>query len=128
MQQSSLILNFYSSDWHKWSASSRASKCLQLAAARGPLPSLYDCIQLQLFGLRKTNLKLSIYPSEIHLILLDSLISNATSNMVQRHFTAVKHKSYFIILSNNYIVCLPVRFHEHIILKNFAVRGSSYRY
>lgn len=78
--------------------------------------------------LRKTNLKLSIYPSEIHFILLDSLISNATSNMVQRHFTAVKHKSYFIMLSNNYIVCLPVHSHEHVILKNSAVRDSSYRY
>lgn len=128
MQQSSLILNFYSSDWHKRSASSRDSECLQLAAARGSLPSLYDFMQPQLYGLRKTNLKLSIYPSEIHFILLDSLISNATSNMVQRHFTAVKHKSYFIILSNNYIVCLPVHSHEHVILKNSAGRGSSYRY
>lgn len=128
MQQSSLILNFYLSDWHKRSASSRGSKRLQLATACGPLPSLYDFIQPQLYSLRKTNLKLSIYPSEIHFMLLDSVISNATSNMVQHHFTAVKHKSYFIILSNNYIVCLPVHSHEHVILKNSDVRGFSYRH
>lgn len=98
------------------------------AACCGTQPSLYDFIQAQLYSLRKPNPKLSIYRSEIHFILLDSLISNATSNMAQRHFTAVKHKAYFIILSDNYIVCLPVHSHEHVILKNSTVRGSSYRY
>lgn len=105
----------------------RGSKCPQLAMAPGPIPSLYDFSQPQLSS-PKTNLKISVYTSEIHLILLGSLISNATSNMIQCHFTALKHKSYFIILSNNYIVCLPVHSHEHVMLKNSPVRGFSYRY
>ena len=125
MQPSSLLLSCYSSDRRKRSASPRGSKCLQLATARGPLPSLYDFTQPQLYSLRQTNLKLSTYPPGIHLILLDSLISNATSNVVQRHFTAVKNKSYFITLSNNYTVCLPVCSHERAIGKNSAARGSS---
>lgn len=108
-------------------SSMRGSKCLQLAVACGPLPSLYDFIQPQLYGLRKTNLKLSTYPSEIHFILLDSLISNVTSNTVQRHCTAVKHKSYFIPLSNNYIGCPPAPSHAHVVLKSSALRGSPYR-
>jgi len=48
--------------------------------------------------------------------------------MAQHHFTAAKHKTYFIILSNNYVVCLPVRSHECVTVKNFTVSSSSHRY
>lgn len=99
------------------------------AARRGTKPSPYDFIQTQLYSLRKPNPKLSIYHSaNPFLLLLHSLISNATSDTAQHHFTAAKHKTYFIILSNNYIVCLPVHSHEHITLKNSTVSNSSHRY